>query len=560
MFKKKDPNSFTKYFNLFDGTNQIGYLIGDYHVIPYDDVEVKDTLSFAPTNKKKFMLHCTQRIVIYNSNFQTISPISITPDPYYPYENYPALINTTINTQPSAPSGVSLQLLDYSPKTINTKVQSSGSTGIGSSAGQSSSISNTVGSSTSQTNSYGTSVGVDAGIMGDVFSFGENASETSEHSTTTSTDQSQSTGSGNSSNQSSDQSNSDTMSMKDWGAYAIVNPANQQPSWFFGQEYPWDAIVCRLTDGATNPNTANPNYAMQLHLILPSDMQNRLFDNPILYPPSQLSMFGFNFVMKSVWMVSVDYSQSDANSDITVTHNINYYSASHSVSGSTAAVYLDKQPVPLQWDQNNGNISTDMNLLIMALDVLGSINKPSIVGFVPNKFIILPAPATATASAGAFEIVSAGNNLLIKDTTDPLPAANDIGAGFACSETTLAAGFSQNCTSLQMTIYFKVIDVVNNYSMFMKHWKTGTTGVMLTIVINGDTTNAITKYVDALEAEGGENNLLTLDLRNQDYASINYHDYLQLGLNVVQITITPINPAQFTDCGYQIRAISIEKS
>jgi hypothetical protein len=94
MFKKKDPNSFTKYYKLFNGTaqqdfsNLIGYLIADYHVIPYEIVEVKDTNSFVQINKKQFMLHCTQRIVIYNQNFQTISPIPVTAgQSFYPYEN-----------------------------------------------------------------------------------------------------------------------------------------------------------------------------------------------------------------------------------------------------------------------------------------------------------------------------------------------------------------------------------------------------------------------------------------------------------------------------------------
>ena len=84
---------------------------------------------------------------------------------------------------------------------------------------------------------------------------------------------------------------------------------------------------------------------------------------------------------------------------------------------------------------------------------------------------------------------------------------------------------------------------------------------MLTILINDDITattpnNKIVKYVDALEAEGGENNLLSIALRNQGYGTVDYHDYLQLGMNKFQITITPMGK----DCGYQIRAISIEKS
>jgi len=93
----------------------------------------------------------------------------------------------------------------------------------------------------------------------------------------------------------------------------------------------------------------------------------------------------------------------------------------------------------------------------------------------------------------------------------------------------------------------------------MKHWKIDATAIMLTMVINGDTNNPVVKYVDALEAEGGENNLLTIALRNQDFASIDYHDYLQLGLNSIQITIQPVDGV-YAGSGYQMRAISIENA
>lgn len=562
MFKKKDPNSFTKYFKLFNGTassddsNLIGYLIADYQVVPYDDVEVKDNTSFMQNKKEQFLLHCKQRIVIFNPNFSTIPLISIANSPYYPYENYPALINTFINVAQSGTpqAGVSFQLLDYSPKTINTKIQSSGSSGVGTGSSQSSSISNTIGSSTSQTNSYSTSVGVDAGVMGDVFSFGENVSQTSEHSTTSSQDHSHTTGSDSSSSQSRNQSNSDSMSMKDWGAYSMVNPFTKNPIWFFGQEYPWDAIISRLTDDTPNPNTANLNCKNQLRLILPFDMQHRLFDGSILYPPSQLSMFGFSFVNKAVWLIVVDYSKTGASSNMQITHNINYYSASHSLTNNSANVYLDKTPTILQCEENQGNITTNLNLMIMAMDVLSSQNKPAIIGFIPNKFIINP-------SQGPFKILSTSNTLMIEDTTDygdtvAYPAA----PYFTASDRALMATLTTAPPKpLSITAYFKVVDTVNDYKLYLKHWKTGATGIKLTININGDIDNSIIKYVDALEAEGGENNLLTISLRDQNFSSIDYHDYLQLGLNSIQLTIEPIDGQYGVNFGYQLRAISIEK-
>ena len=93
----------------------------------------------------------------------------------------------------------------------------------------------------------------------------------------------------------------------------------------------------------------------------------------------------------------------------------------------------------------------------------------------------------------------------------------------------------------------------------MKHWKLGSDDIKLTIVVNED--NTIVKYVDAREGEGGEDNLLSISLRDLRYASGDFHDYLQLGLNCIKITIEPAS-GQFADRdgygSYGIRAISIE--
>ena len=160
----------------------------------------------------------------------------------------------------------------------------------------------------------------------------------------------------------------------------------------------------------------------------------------------------------------------------------------------------------------------------------------------------------------AFKAISAPNNLVIIDSTNyPVPCDPGAGFGFMPGETALTAIFSQNCSSLSMTLYFKVVDTRNNYTLFLKNWKAGAAGVMLNFTVNGDPDNTITKYVDALEGEGGENNLLSIALRDQNYASIDFHDYLQLGLNSIQITMSPIGNGGLEQCRYQVRAISIEK-
>jgi hypothetical protein len=98
------------------------------------------------------------------------------------------------------------------------------------------------------------------------------------------------------------------------------------------------------------------------------------------------------------------------------------------------------------------------------------------------------------------------------------------------------------------------VDAVEEYSLYVKHWITGSVGVILSITVNEATT--ITRYVTACEAEGGDNNLLTIALRDLDFVSIDYHDYLQLGLNKVVIDMSPIGD-NYESCVYQIRAVAV---
>jgi hypothetical protein len=225
-------------------------------------------------------------------------------------------------------------------------------------------------------------------------------------------------------------------------------------------------------------------------------------------------------------------------------------------------VYLDQLPAYL-WVKSatDGELvkpSITLNLNVLALDPLGVNRSAAIVGFIPSKFIpppVMTSPSSSVALTQQFKIISTTNDLLIEDTTDYL---NEGTSGFTVSQTCLTATWDDNHEfAYQMTMYFKVTDSVTEYRLFLKHWKTEDIGVKLTIVINGDTTNPITKYVDALEAEGGENNLLSISLRNLDFASIDYRDTLQLGLNSIAITMKPVDD-NWANCGYQIRAVSIE--
>jgi len=68
MFKKTDPNTYTKYCSLINGKNQevIGTLALEYQVVLYEDVQSYSAASVSKPQSQHFVLNCTQRINIYN--------------------------------------------------------------------------------------------------------------------------------------------------------------------------------------------------------------------------------------------------------------------------------------------------------------------------------------------------------------------------------------------------------------------------------------------------------------------------------------------------------------
>ncbi|WP_020611526.1 hypothetical protein [Sediminispirochaeta bajacaliforniensis] len=539
MFRKNDPYSCSRSSILVQGSDtEIGNLFTEYRVSSYDDVQVSGEASIKKAKSRKFLLHCTQRISFYNSN-GTILQVDEN-DKTNAYENYPALFQAFFSID--APGGIDAQVVEYSPKTVNTQIQSSGTNTTSAGETSGSSQNSTVGSSTSETNSYSASISAGFTEMND------SASINREHSSSFSSEKSQTVGSEASRSKSNDISDSASMSIKDWGAYAYVDPHANSPKWIFGQEYPWDAIVCNKTDGTHNDK--NPN---QLRILLPYSMASRLYDSHSLYPPSQLSLFGSDFVMKAVWLISIDDGTSE---EITIDNTIFYYTASHALADNAVAVYRDQFPVQLKVKGSDSS-KTTIHLSILALDPIGMENKLAVIGFIPKNFVILPQQSDGNNPPIAFKTISQTNTLLIQDTTQ-YPEKCDIGAGFCAAETVLSANLTKVCQSLAMTLYFKVVDTSNDYALLIKHWKKPGTGVRLTIVVNEDTANSIVKYVDSEEAEGGENNVLRIDLRYQNFSSIDYSDFLQLGLNAIHITIEAIE-SDFSICCYEIRALSIEK-
>ncbi|MFJ5924866.1 hypothetical protein ACIQF6_19910 [Kitasatospora sp. NPDC092948] len=548
MFKAVDPFTYTLtgplHWNRTEGEGEnkkttevpVGLFTATYQVTYNDDVQLRNGVvpaGVANPGERKYVLSLTQRITIYNEKGLLLNPEKDVTE----YSNYPVLLSMQLASK--LPDGMALQLLGYSPHTVNTKVQTSGTVGDQAGSTKESSNSHTVGSSTAQTNSYSAS----AGLTGDSLSFSVSA----ETSTTTTTEQSRTATSQSGTSQSHEASASTSMSVENWGAYALVNPANSCPTWTFGQEYPWDVIEYRRTNNNTNPKNKD-----QVQLVLPTAMTVRLYDGVSLCPPSHLSMFGINFSSHAQWIVTVDNSVTDP---LKLSHTLQYFTASHTLDDKKqVAVYLDSTSTTLL-PGRDGGLSTDLDLGVLGLDPVGRAEAPAVIGFVPSKFTVPPAPASGGSPPKPFSIFAGANTLLVRDTTDYRSSCTS-GSGFKADETALKVDLTDQCSSVTFTLLFKVVDTAD-YALHLKHWKTTRTGLKLTIVVNGDKSTQLTKYVDASEAEGGENNLLSIALRNQNYASVDYSDLLTMGLNSVAVTVTPI---EGKSAGYALRAISVEPS
>lgn len=547
MFRKHDPYAYIESRTLYlsDGS-AIGVLETEYQVSLYNDVQVLTVNSAQQSEQLEFILTCKHRILIQNSENALVSLTEVTDASQEAFENYPALLNLQLSFEQA--DSLAYDLLDYSPKTVNTAVQQSSAAGSDSS--QSLQSSSTTGNSYSQSSSYGFSV-----TAGDSFS---GVSSNYEYTTSSTQDQSKTTGSDSSSSEQS--STTDSMSIKDWGSYCGINPLDQSPTWLFGQEMPWNAISCRFATATANPN-GNSN---QLKMCISDFMSANLYDGNVLYPPTELSMYGLNFLTKAVWRMYVDKTSGPSASCITINPSLLYYTASHyletqSDNSQAPAVYLDRAGADLYVLDDERSLvapSTTLDLSVMGLDPIGMHDSSAIVGFISNNFIP-PAASDGSLSSG-FRVLATTNDLLIDDTSTYTESSS---AAFSLAQTHLSATWSSATDSaLQLTLYFKITDAVNEYELHLKHWKAAATGVKLTLVINNNPDQSITKVVDDLEGEGGSNNVLSIALRDLDFASIDYHDYLQLGLNAVAITIEPLDASSASSCEYQLRALAIVKS
>ncbi|HEV7228019.1 hypothetical protein [Brevundimonas sp.] len=414
--------------------------------------------------------------------------------PNYQFNDYPALVACG-SILPV--SGDSVRLVDYAPRTLNATVSAASSSNDGSTA--SSTIQRSSGSAVTQTNSYGASVSV--GLMGPSVTADYNHSEAQE----TNQSRSRSTDRGST----HDSGENDSLSIKDWAGYASLNGGIKAPQWTWAQEYPWDILQYNVplpdSDGL---------------IPMPTMMLDRMF---VAYdyfdlgytvgPPSCLSLFGIDFVMKACW--EFDLPASAADQLVTLKHPLTYWSASHGLSiagGGHPTPYskLDKTTPGATYT------SPALDLTLLGLDPIlsGDGDNGAVVGFIKSKFLAPPGTTTA------FKILSDANNLQVE------------GSGFDATMTTAGGK-----TTSSLTVHFKILDATTDYALFLKAWVAKAGSCLLSFTFNGDPDSTVTRRVDALEGQGGENNLISVVMRNKDYTSNDFHDYLKLGANRIDIQI-----------------------
>ena len=450
-----------------------------------------------------YRLSCRQRIIIPNP-----SPYAIGPTPAAAFKNYPAAMSVkfALNTT----DNVSVQLQRMFPKTLNASVSTSQNHQTES--GTSRVHQHTSGSTDTNANTYG--VAVSAGAFGGIPTGGVSASfsHTDMHAHSTSNMD----GSGTSAQ--SAHGGAQTMSIKDWSSYGATSKDSQCLTWTWGQTYPWDVIQYNHSvDGS--------------HIQLPDFVAQRLLDGDLVLPPSELSRFGIDFTMTAAWLL-VFPTGGGVDETVTMTHHTRYYEASHERSGAAISATLDNEGDARQAEYS----SPSLDLSGLALDPIMDGNGPSgaAIGFTANPFTIAP------SDGKPFKIVSPANTLQVR------------GKGF---DTIMSAGFADG-KSATIDLTFKITDTVRDYGLHLMGWIGAKSGrVRLLFTINERFT--VEAEISSSEGQGGQNNITTVELRNNDITSINFHDYLAVGLNTVHIVATPVDPKVATD--FTLFALSVEQ-
>ena len=481
------PNSVTRNFfvnqqdiQLTNGAN--GPVFGT-SIAQYEVHKRRDVRNLGSTMGYIVMLR--HRVIVPNQTGYSPGPSSNTG-----YNNYPAILVNNVSI--SANNDALITLRQIFPRTLNSTVSTSQSANDG--TNNTVTNENTSGSSNTNVNTFG--VSLTGGFFGELpmGSLTLDYSHSWEHSTYDSATAGTAAGTTHSLGA------GESMSVKDWSSYGYLDQSAIDPTWVWGQTYPWDVIQYNQSSNQSNIN-------------LPSFVIDRLLNGTLVLPPSQLSQFGLDFTMTASWLVDFP-SGVTQDETIQISHTTTSYTASHDASGSTISAQL----------QSSGQASSSKYqspVLPLSDYSLIPLNGPgagngSAIGFTSTPFTYAP-----TGPTSSFKIISPANTLQI------------VGQGFSPGMTT---SFADPVT---LSFTFKVADYSGEYALLLMHWiGENSDAVKLAWSVNG---NEGVFHVDATEGTGGQDNTSSLALRNLDFTSINFHDYLVIGTNTIEVEISAAN-------------------
>lgn len=436
-------------------------------------------------SERAYLVTMMQRIIVPNPTLYQPGPSSSTS-----YQNYPAILQSEVAL--TATNNPKILLRNIFPRTLNAQVSSSQSESSGSDTGKS--VQNTSGSNQSTVNSYGVS------ISGGFSGLSPLGSITTQSGQSFSSGTMQSSTTGNTSSTSQNTGASQSMSIKDWSSFGILDAAAVNPSWLFGQAYPWDVLQYNQV-GAGNA------------INLPSFVIANLYDNGLVLPPSQLSQFGVDFTMTANWLLLYPDAITE-DETLQFTHTITSYTASHMASAGTISATLQSKT-----EANSCTVqSPALSLSKYGLSPLSAsgVTASTAIGFPVADWTIAP-----TSARGACKVVSPGDTLQVD------------AEGF---DATMTSDFSVPTT---VTLTFKVPDFNLAYTLAMMHWLGAGSGPVAVQWNVNDGKGTGTIVVEAEKGEGAQSNTAVIALRNTDFTDIGFHDYLVIGTNTVTLTIAP---------------------
>ena len=432
-----------------------------------------------------YIVMLKHRIIVPNQTSYLPGPTANTG-----YNNYPAILVNKVSI--AANNQATVTLRNLFPQTLNSAVSTSATANDGSNSSVTNE--NTSGSSHTNVNTFG--VALTGGFFGELpmGSLTLDYSHSWEHSTY------DSAMAGTSSGATHNIGAGESMSIKDWSSYGYLDSTATNPTWIWGQSYPWDVIQYNQSSNGTDIN-------------LPAFVVDRLLSSSLVLPPSQLSQFGIDFTMTATWLV--DFPEGIAEDEtVQISHTTSSYTASHTLNGGTIAAQLQSPSAASAAQYQSPQLPlSDYSLIPLSGPGAGN---GSAIGFTTTPFTYAP-----SSPSSGFKIVSPANTLQVT------------GEGFAPGMTTT---FTQ---PVRLTLTFKVADYSGEYALLMMHWiGESSDACKIAWSING---NSGLFYVDSVEGSGGQGNVSTLGLRNRDFTSINFHDYLVIGTNTIELEISPAN-------------------